>query len=203
MSRRQENKGKRGILDLMGQLSQVLKQFEGIYAAKLPETEGLTVEAWMSAHGVERFTTKAGKKKGYTPALVKAGWHDAMQTGDEMRVFGKVAAKVYIDDIGEENPISYNVYTKENAEKVARFEQADKICVYKQVAVAPNRWKGETLLKGLMQSRNFEKENNKSVESGLAWEQLEHVYIVRESKNEETKEVTRKVVEIQKTRVIF
>ena len=67
----------RGILDLTGRESQVLKQFEGIYSCKLPETEGLTVETWMEAHGVPRFVTPSGNKKGYTPALIAGGFNDA------------------------------------------------------------------------------------------------------------------------------
>ena len=105
---KQENKGKRGILDLTGQISQVLKQFEGIYTRKLPETDGLTVEDWMEAHGVPRFVTPKGVKKGYTPALINGGWREEMlEVNDSNKVMGNyifknVPAKYVMDEDDKE-----------------------------------------------------------------------------------------------------
>lgn len=96
ITKAQENKGARGILDLTSQLSQVLKQFDGLYTKQLPDCNGLTVEQWMSAHGVSRFE-KNGKKKGYTPALLMDGWHEGMKNvedkGTRAFVFRNVPAK--------------------------------------------------------------------------------------------------------------
>lgn len=199
ISKKQENCGKRDILSLVHQLSQTLKVFEGIYTRKLEHTDGLTVETWMSAHGVERTITKSGKKKGYTPAAIRAGWHDCMQENGACKIFKGVNAKVMIDNPTEENPVSYLVYTKEQAES----EHPQAIKRYMLCPIAEDRWSVETILKGLMQTNNFENENAKQIESDLAWEQLEHVYIIKEVKNEETGEITKKIVEVEKAKVVF
>lgn len=191
----------RGILDLTGQMSQVLRQFEGIYGRKLPETEGLTVEDWMEAHGVPRFVTKGGNKKGYTPALINGGWHDKMLlVNDENKVmanyiYKNVAAKYIIDE--EDKEKAYRVFTKEEAEKV----DGKGISIYAQVEVPKNRWSVATILKGLIQSRNYEKESKKAAESDEKWEKIEHVYIVKVEKVDG--KIVRKIIEVSKDRVVF
>ena len=209
ISKKQENKGMRGILDLTSQIGQVLKQFSGIYSHTLPECDGLTVEGWMEAHGVHRFVAKNGKKKDYTPALLMEGWHFSMQTrNDEGKVvtssiFKNVPAKVIMSDPSDPEGKAYRVFTKEEAEKV----DGKPISRYMLVEIPDNKWSVATILKGLKQSTNFAKENEKSVTSGMTWEQLEHVYIVKYDnvENTETGEITsvRKVVEVQKSQVIF
>ena len=207
ISKKQENKGARGILDLTGQLSQVLKQFEGIYTKKLPDTDGLTVESWMSAMGVERFvqTGKDGKetKKGYTPGTIKAGWNDAMQDGN-MHIFRNVPAKYKpvaedVERFGlKDFDTSLRVFTKEEAEK----PDGKPISRYMLTAVPDNKWSVQTILKGLKQGKNFAKENDKSVADDLAWESIEHVYIVTYRKNSEG-ETVRVISEVNKDCVVF
>ena len=68
--------------------------------------------------------------------------------------------------------------------------------------IADNKWSVATILKGLKQKSNFEKENEKSVLSDLDWESLEHVYIVRFDKDTNGN-VVRKVIEIKKDLVQF
>lgn len=84
LNAKQINAGTREILGKTSQLTQVLRQFETLYSEKLASCDGLTVEAWMSAMGVERFTVtkRDGKvqKKGYTPGTIRKGWNTAMQT---------------------------------------------------------------------------------------------------------------------------
>lgn len=209
ISKKQENKGVRGILDLTSQIGQVLKQFSGIYDSELPECGGLTVEGWMEAHGVYRFVDKKGKKKGYTPTLLMDGWHFAMQTrNDEGKVvtssvFKNVPAKVVVDDPNAPEGKAYRVFTKEEAEKV----DGKPISRYMLVEIPENKWSVSTILRGLKQTTNFAKEDEKAAVSEMQWEQLEHVYIVKyvKAKNAETGEelTVRKVVEVQKSKVIF
>lgn len=202
ITKKQENKGRRGILDLTGQISQVLKQFEGIYTKKLPETGGLTVEGWMSAHGVERFVTPKGAKKGYTPALVMAGWHDEMKADKTAYVFKNVAAKFAIPceeagAWGYQAAKSFRVFTKEEAEK----EDGKPISRYMLVPVAPNKWSVDTILKGLIQGAEFEKHEEKMILSDCEWAKLEKVYIVRYDKVDG--QVVRRIIEVQKSAVEF
>ena len=68
--------------------------------------------------------------------------------------------------------------------------------------IADNRWSVATILKGLKQGNNFGKENDKSVESDLNWESLEHVYIVRFDKDKDGN-VVRRVIEVNKELVQF
>lgn len=209
ISKKQENKGVRGILDLTSQIGQVLKQFEGIYNQTLPDCDGLTVEGWMEAHGVHRFIAKNGRKKGYTPTLLMEGWHFAMQTRDDKgkvvtsSVFKNVPAKVVVTDPNDPEGKAYRVFTKEEAEK----EDGKPISRYMLVEIPENKWSVATILRGLKQSTNFAKENEKATTSEMTWEQLEHVYIVKyvKMKSAETgKEMmVRKVVEVSKDRVQF
>ena len=204
ISKKQENKGARAIIDLTSTLGQVLKQFVGIYNTKLPDCDGLTGEDWMDVHGVHRFVGKNGKKKDYTPSLLMAGWHEGMQI---MRADGKtvascvfknVPAKIMISEPGDPNGVSYRVFTEEEANKV----DGKPISRYKLTEIADNRWSVSTILRGLKQTRNFAKENDKSVESELAWEAIEKVFIVRYEKDDSGENV-RKVVEVDKDNVVF
>lgn len=198
ITKKQENKGMRGILDLTSTLGQVLKQFDGIYGAKLPECGGLTVEGWMSAHGVHRFVTRGGTKKGYTPALVAEGWHHEMQLDHKFYVYRKVNAKVYFGDDGR----SWRVFTKEEAEKI----DGKPISRYMQWEVPTNGWSVNTILKGLKQSNDYDKEAEKAALSEQEWEKLEHVYIVIETVHKAadgTITEERKIVEVPKDQVEF
>lgn len=208
ISKKQENKGARGILDLTSTLGQVLKQFTGIYGNQLPDCDGLTVEDWMDAHGVHRFVGKNGKKGGYTPSLLMNGWHTGMQTrnGDkvmESKVFKNVPAKVVISEPGDPDGKAYRVFTKEEAEK----EDGKPISRYMLVNIPENKWSVATILRGLKQSVNFAKENEKATISELEWENLKHVYIVKYVKVKSAKTgkdtYMRKVSEVQKSQVVF
>jgi len=209
ITKKQENKGAKGIMDLTSTIGQVLKQFMGIYNKTLPDCDGLTVEDWMDAHGVHRFVGKNGKKGNYTPALLMEGWHEDMKVkSDDGKtkcscVFRNVPAKVVISDPNDPEGVAYRVFTKEEAEKM----DGKPISRYMLSEIADNKWSVNTILRGLKQTRNFDKENEKSIESELAWEDLEHVYIVtyKKVKNASTGEtgVLRKVVEVEKSRVTF
>lgn len=218
ISKKQENKGARGILDLTSQLSQVLKQFEGLYTKELPECDGLTVEGWLSAHGVRRFekVSKGGKvtKKGYTPTLLMAGWHEGMKNEEQSTDTGRMVQRAYVfknvaakyqphpEDMErwglDSLDVYFRVFTKEEAEKI----DGKPISRYMLTPIADNKWSVAAILKGLKQSNNFEKENTKSVESDLEWESIEHVYIVRYDKEEGGK-IVRRIIEINKNLVRF
>lgn len=202
ISKKQENKGVRGILELTGMMSQVLKQFEGIYTRNLPETDGMTVESWMEAHGVPRFVTPKGVKKGYTPALINGGWHDNMLiVNDENKVMGNciyknVVAKLTIAE--DEKEKAYRVFTKEEAEKV----DGKPIKRYMQVQVEPTKWSVAAILKGLVQSREYNKHAEKAEESEKEWNAIEDVYIVRVEQGEDGK-IVRRIIKVHKENVWF
>lgn len=203
ITKKQENKGARGILDLTSQLSQVLKQFEGLYNKALPETDGLTVETWMNLHGVKRFE-KNGKKKGYTPALLMDGWHEGLKEEKQAFIFKRVAAKytvpaVVAEEWGLKNyETAFRVFTKAEAEKI----DGKPISRVIRKRIEENKWSVNTILKGLIQGRNYEKEEEKMLLSELEWEQIDKVYIVRMVKRADGT-VQRLVEEIEKEEVTF
>lgn len=209
ISKKQENKGAKGILDLTSTIGQVLKQFQGIYNKVLKDCDGLTVEDWMDAHGVHRFVGKNGRKKDYTPALLMQGWHDGMKVlNDEGKVvqscvFKNVPAKIVIAEPGDPDGVAYRVFTKEEAEKI----DGKPISRYMLVGIEENKWSVATILKGLRQKNDFQKENDKAVMSESDWAALEHVYVVtyKKFKNANTgvEEIIRKVVEVDKSKVVF
>lgn len=209
ISKKQENKGAKGILDLTSTLGQVLKQFIGIYGKVIPDCDGMTVEQWMDAHGVHRFVDKNGKKGNYTPTLLMNGWCDYMNDCSDdgkviqSKIFKNVPAKILMDEPGNPDGVAYRVFTKEEAEKV----DGKPISIYKLVGIESNKWSVGTILRGLKQSRNFKDENDKSIDHEMKWAELEHVYIVKYQKVKNAKtgaiELMRKVIEVDKNRVVF
>lgn len=184
ITKKQESKGFRGIIDATSVLSQVLKQFDGIYSVKLPDTDGLTIEEWMEYMGVPRFTqtSKNGKvtKKGYTPGLINAAWDTNMLLrADNGDVFGNcvyknVAAKYMMMD-SDERERAYRVYS---SEEEALATDGKPISRYQLVEVPKNKWSVRTILTGLRQSRHHDKESEKSKKSYTAWEEVEECWIV-------------------------
>ena len=198
LNAKQINAGTREILGKTSQLTQVLRQFETLYSEKLASCDGLTVEAWMSAMGVERFTVtkQNGKvqKKGYTPGTIRKGWNDSMQTEEgKMCVFKNVPAK-YKDEDGT----VYRVFTPEEAEKI------DGKCVSRFMLseIADDKWTVAIILRGLKQGRDFKKYNDRSVESEMAWEEMDNLCIIRVVEDENGKQ-SREIVEIEKDEVYF
>jgi hypothetical protein len=198
ISRKQENKGMKAILDLTGQLSQVLKQFDGIYSCKLEETDGLTVESYMTELGVPRFVTKSGVKKGYTPGLINAAWNDDMLLkSSEGKVMGNciyknVAAKYMREENGGEK--AYRVFASEEA---ALSAEGKAITRYQLVQVGTTKWNVRIILKGLLQSKHHDKESEKAEESEKSWAAIEECWIVVNEGKE------RKAVKVSKDRVQF
>lgn len=198
LNAKQVNAGSREIINATSQLTQVLRTFETLYTQKLSSCEGMTVEAWMSAMGVERFTTtnKKGKvtKKGYTPGTIRKGWNDSMQTEEgKMCVFKNVPAK-YKDEEGT----VYRVFTPEEAAKI------DGKCVSRFMLskIADDKWTVAIILRGLKQGRDFKKYNDRSVKSKMAWEKMENLCIIRVVEDENGKQ-SREIVEIEKDEVYF
>ena len=188
----------KAILDLTGQLSQVLKQFDGIYSCKLEETDGLTVESYMTELGVPRFVTKSGVKKGYTPGLINAAWNDNMLLkSSEGKVMGNciyknVAAKYMREENGGEK--AYRVFASEEA---ALSAEGKAITRYQLVQVGTTKWNVRTILKGLLQSKHHDKESEKAEESEKSWAAIEECWIVVNEGKE------RKAVKVSKDRVAF
>lgn len=203
ITKKQENKGACGILDLTSTLGQVLKQFNGIEGKVLPDTDGLTVEGWMSCHGVERKLDKNGRKGAYTPANLMKGWHSEMKCQDSdgkvssSCVFKNVPAKILVGEPNDPDAKAYRVFTKEEAEKVG----GKPISTYKLVTIASNKWSVRDILKGLRQSANYVKESEKASKKAAEWDAIDKVYIVLYTKTENG--IERKVKEVNKADVIF
>lgn len=198
LNAKQINGGSREIISKTSQLTQVLRTFETLYTQKLPSCDGMTVEGFMSAMGVERFTTtnKAGKvtKKGYTPGTIRKGWNNSMLTEEsKMCVFKNVPAK-YKDEEGT----VYCVFTPEEAVKI------DGKCVSRFMLseIADDKWTVAIILRGLKQGRDFKKYNDRSVKSKLAWEEMDGLCIIRIVEDENGKEV-REIKCIKKDEVYF
>lgn len=198
LNAKQVNAGSREIINATSQLTQVLRTFETLYTQKLPSCDGMTVEGFMSAMGVERFTTtnKKGQvtKKGYTPGTIRKGWNDSMQTEEgKMCVFKNVPAK-YKDEEGT----VYRVFTPEEAAKI------DGKCVTRFMLseIADDKWTVAIILRGLKQGRDYKKYNDRSVESELNWEELDELCIIRVVEDENGQEV-REIVNVNKDEVYF
>lgn len=198
LNAKQVNAGSREIISKTSQLTQVLRTFDTLYTQKLPSCDGMTVESFMSAMGVERFTTinKDGKvtKKGYTPGTIRKGWNDSMQTTEgKMCVFKNVPAK-YKDEDGT----VYRVFTPEEAAKI------DGKCVSRFMLseIADDKWTVAIILRGLKQGRDFQKYNDRSVESEMAWEEMSELCIIRVVE-EENGDQRREIVNINKDEVYF
>lgn len=198
LNAKQVNAGSREIINATSQLTQVLRTFVSLYTKKLSSCEGMTVEAWMSAMGVERFTTtnKLGKvtKRGYTPGTIRKGWNTSMQTeAGKMCVFKNMPAK-YKDEDGT----VYRVFTPEEAAKI------DGKCVTRFMLseIADDKWTVAIILRGLKQGRDYKKYNDRSVESELNWEELDELCIIRVVEDENGQEV-REIVNVNKDEVYF
>lgn len=192
LSTAQVNNGVKAIISTTSQLTQVLRAFVDLYDKELPNTEGLTTEAWMSAMGVERFVGKGGRKKGYTPGTIKAGWNPAMLTKEgNMCTFKNVRAKV---KIGKE---VFPVYTREEAVKL----DGKPVCQYMLSEIADDKWTVAIVLKGIKQSRDYTTHNDRAVESALEFEGLENLCIVR-IVEKDGKQV-REIVAVNKSEVYF
>ena len=180
ITKKQENKAIRGIYDLTGQLSQVLKVFDGIYHRTLPDTNGLTVEDTMLHFGVPRFVTPKGVKKGYTPGLINAAWRNEMLLkSDDGKVLGNcvfknVAAK-YMMVGDDDKKRAYRVY---ESEAEALKEDGKPLSLYKLVQIDPCRWSVRAIMKGLKQSKEYDKESKKAESSATAWEDVKECWIV-------------------------
>lgn len=198
LNAKQVNAGSREIINATSQLTQVLRTFVSLYTQKLSSCEGMTVEAWMSAMGVERFTTtnKLGKvtKRDYTPGTIRKGWNTSMQTeAGKMCVFKNMPAK-YKDEDGT----VYRVFTPEEAAKI------DGKCVTRFMLseIADDKWTVAIILRGLKQGRDYKKYNDRSVESELNWEELDELCIIRVVEDENGQEV-REIVNVNKDEVYF
>lgn len=197
LNAKQINGGSREIISKTSQLTQVLRTFETLYTQKLPSCDGMTVEGFMSAMGVERFTTtdKKGKvtKKGYTPGTIRKGWNSAMLTEEsKMCVFKNVPAK-YKDEDGT----VYRVFTPEEAAKL----DGKPVSQYMLAEIADDKWTVAIVLKGIKQSRDYTTHNDRVVESALEYAGLDNLCIVR-IVEQDGKQV-RQIVAVDKNEVYF
>lgn len=188
LSTSQVNKGANAIIAKTSALTQVLRSFADLYDKELKDTNGLTVEAWMHEMGVDRFVTKNGTKKGYTPGTIKAGWEPDMLTADgAMCTFKNVRAKYKIDKE------VYAVYTREEAEKL----DGKPVARYQLAQVADDKWTVALVMRGLKQSRDFKTHNERAIESELAYGDMDELFIVKVNGSQ------REIVSVKKDEVYF
>lgn len=184
-------KCEKAIVEMTSSLGQVLKQFEGIYSAKLPETDGMTVEDFMLWRGVERKVTASGVKKGYTPAAIFGAWDSRLKRSDKAAIFTYHSAYCEIDpNTCDEFGIDHEngecailpVYTLENVQRESRNRRPIRRYLLREVK--DNRWSVATILKGLRQSAEAEKEITRNNKLESEWENYDKVYIIFTSKND-------------------
>lgn len=204
LNKKEERNGARNIEELTGVLSQTLKLYEGLYTKKLKDTNGQTVETWMQAHGVERFVTKGGTKKGYTPGIIIGAWHPMMRKkladGTYKLSVYKQKTAMYVDTDGEK----YYVFTAKEAAKRVEFGGNNGTPIKRTVLceVPDTRWSVRTINQGLMQKYDQKKWAEKTATTTEAWEQVGLCYIVMEEKSENGK-TERIMMEVPKDEVIF
>lgn len=199
-------KCEKSIIAATSTLAQVLKQFDGIYGTKLPECDGMTVEEFMSFRGVERIVTKTGKKKGYAPAAIFGTWDSRLKREDRAAILKEYGATYVMSaeqceelgvEHGEDMPCVFQVYNAENTTRAKSSRRAIKRYLLR--VVDDNKWSVATILKGLRQTANAEKEilrNNKLEDE---WENYDKVYIVYTRKGEQEENV----MEVSKDSVTF
>lgn len=177
-------------------LTQVLKQFEGMYNTPMESCPGMTVEEWMSSMGVERFVTKGGKKKGYTPGTLRGGWHKDMLSKDGNLCLFRMRKAKYKE--GKGAPM--DVYTLKEAQKlggkpIARY----MLCEMGSDAL----WTTRMVMRGLEQSHNYEKEFETHLELECEYEEAlggELCVVILE---EENGKLVRHIQKIDSKKVYF
>lgn len=188
----QVNNGVKAIINTTSQLTQILRTFAEKYGEVLLNTEGLTLEEWMSAMGVERFVDKNGRKKGYTPGTIKAGWEPAMLTAEgKMCTFKNVRAKV---KVGKE---VFSVYTRTEAEKL----DGAPVSRYMLTEIADDKWTVAIVLRGIKQSRNYTAHNDRAVVSESEFANLDDLCYVRIVQQGDKQ--VREIVAVNKNEVYF
>lgn len=213
ITRKQENKGWKALLEITGELSSVLNQLSGRYHDVLADTGGLTVEAFLATYGVNRYVSAKGKKMGYTPATLAKGWHDAMTLkSDEGKVLGSCVFKnvpaTYVASEEDGKEKKYRVYTSKEA---AEDPEAESFSMYVLTQVDPCRWNWVTIKRGLVQSKSYDKEQQKADKAAKSWEAVTECYIAKyvdielKDKNGKVvgKEKVRRAYKINKADVVF
>ena len=149
----------------------------------------VTKEGHISYMGMQpHYVGKGDKKKnvGYTPAEFNAAVAEELLVRNDE---GKVKATyVYRDRVvnvelleeGEEGKRNYSLYTKEEAEKKAKGESGAKsIKLYRKVMIDDYGWGDKLIMDVLTQSKYISEEITKAEKSLENWENIEHVYIVK------------------------
>lgn len=175
MTAKQQNAGWNAVVKETHTLNQVLKSFGGIMSKKLPELEGLTVSEFLTANGIEVTKSKI------SVSTIRKAWNAGMLVDSKLAVFKNVPAlwtPQKGDDLWEENVRAFRVCSKEEAEKYVAKGECEFITVYKLVAVDDYRWDTAIIARAMKQGQKFDKNNDRSVESELAWNSMEEAYIV-------------------------
>lgn len=172
---KQMNAGWNAVVRETHTLNQVLKSFGGIMGKKLPELEGLTVGEFLKANGIE-----VAKGKVSVSALRKA-WNAGMMIDGALATFRNLPVLWFPkegDDLWEKNVRGFRVCTKAEAEKYVKSGECEFLFTYKLVTVDDYRWDTAVIARAMKQGAKFDKHNERSFESELAWETTEEAYIV-------------------------
>lgn len=171
----QINKGWNAVVKETHTLNQVLKSFGGIMSKKLPELEGLTVSEFLTANGIEVVKGKV------SVSSIRKAWNVGMLVDGKLAIFKNVPALWTPEegsDLWEKNVRSFRVCSKVEAEKYIKTGEFTPFTMFKLVPVDDYRWDTAVIARAMKQGQKFDKNNDRAVESELAWEDMEEAYIV-------------------------
>lgn len=198
ITKKQMKKAKKGLLDLLGGLNQVLKQFGGLYDRVLPETGGMTVAAYMEQLGVTR-----SNGKNYRPCDVFKAIADELKVSDgkstTVYVYHENSVVIDYSDPNDENGSAYRCYA---SKETAIAPDGKPLKVYDKRVIDSTKWSCNLLLKVLEQSREIEKHVAKSEKSKAALSELESVWILLDSTRNGEKVQTPKKVSVKTTSTV-
>lgn len=199
MTAKQQNAGWNAVVKETHTLNQVLKSFGGIMSKKLPELEGLTVSEFLTANGIE--VTK-GK---ISVSAIRKAWNAGMLVDSKLAVFKNVPAlwtPKEGNDLWEKNVRAYRVCSKEQAEKYVKTGEYEPFTMFRLVAVDDYRWDTAVIARAMKQEQKFDQNNDRAVESELAWEDMDEAYIVYDVVESDGKS-TRRMRRVSKDEVKF
>lgn len=180
MTKKQQNTARKGIKYMTGTMGQTLKVLGGLYDREIEGTKGMTVADYFAQLGVERFVTKTGAKKGFTPALILAAWADELKSVNADKstvayIYKRVNVLYEYMNPNDPDGRAYKVYaTKEDA------IENKPLKLYKRVPVDAHRWNIDLIMKGLEQSRNIDVESAKAATDLMTAQNLKTVWIMTE-----------------------
>lgn len=171
----QRNAGWNAVCKETHTLNQTLKLFGGITSKKLPELEGLTIGQFLTQNGI------AVNKGKVTVGAIKNAWNPGMIVDNQLAVFRNMPVlwtPKEGDGLWEKKTRAFRVCTKEQAENYIKTGEYTPLTVYTLLPVDDYRWSVEVIARAMKQGQDYETHNKKSVDSQLAYDEIDKLYIV-------------------------